>query len=458
MKKHISKILLAALIFSPAVCFAQVMINEIFYSPQSKAWIEVFNNTDSEVDLSTYKVLGSGASVNGHSINPPAVLPAHSYAVIGTSGAISNFGSVSWLLFQSALKPNTDGDIIVLKDSAKNEIDRKEFSVSDGADGDGNSLQWSGSGWITAAPTPGSANEITNSADNTGTQGEVLGAATSAGASSSGGTSYVSSQDKKLEVSAGSDRAISPGSPLWFQAMIKKNTASGPVEFSWSFGDGHVGSGSLVSHTYKYPGDYAVVLNARAGDIFAVSRLKVKVADASVRIEDKGEYLEIHNESGSELNLFNWKIESQGKGFVFQPDTIVLPRSSLKLDKSLLKMKGYDNSPGLVLKDSMGKEVFAVAPKPEVNMEEAAKNLAYIKNEVNQIKTKVALVSNMKPALQVIRQKTGMEVSATSIEAAMPTLSPATTTENKEDVLYEAPKPESLFSKLTNLVKRVFSR
>ena len=130
-------------------------------------------------------------------------------------------------------------------------------------------------------------------------------------------TTNVSSLSAQLEIIAGNDRTTSPGSPIWFQATIKKNTTSAGPELNWSFGDGNIGVGSLVSHTYKYSGDYAVVLNARAGDIFSVSRLKVKVVESNLSISDKGEYLEITNNSGAEINLFNWKVENKGRGIYF---------------------------------------------------------------------------------------------------------------------------------------------
>jgi hypothetical protein len=281
-----------------------------------------------------------------------------------------------------------------------------------------------------------------NNSDN---QSEVLGdsdtdnqspSAQLAQSSGGGSTTNVSTQNAKFEISAGSDRATSPGSPIWFQAVVKKNTTGANAELNWSFGDGNVGVGQLVSHTYKYSGDYVVVLSSKAGDIFSVSRLKVKVTDLNILVADKGGYLEISNNSNAEVNLFNWKVENAGKGFIFQPNTIILPHSSIKVEKNLLTMKGYDNSLGTSLKNSLKEEIFAIAPVKEINFVEASKNLENIKREAVVIQEKV---KNLNVA---------SVVSANLIQVA-------TSTDN---IIYEAPKQTGFISRLTNFIKRVFSR
>lgn len=283
--------------------------------------------------------------------------------------------------------------------------------------------------------------------------GEVLGTSSEASltnTSSSGGgsTTNVSSLNSQLEIIAGNDRVTSPGSPIWFQATVKKNTTSASLELNWSFGDGNVGVGPLVSHSYKYPGDYVVVLSSRAGDIFSVSRLKVKVVASEMSVSDQGQYLEISNNSNAEINLFNWKVENGGKGFIFQPNTIILPHSAIKLDKSLLTMKGYDNSLGTCLKNSLGEEVFAIAPTEKVDLIEVAKNIENIKKEVTVLQDKIPIASTVKSGVKEVGTK----------EAKTDLVEPPASVIDTENVVYEAPRQTSLISKLTNFIKRVFSK
>jgi len=183
-----------------------------------------------------------------------------------------------------------------------------------------------------------------------------------------------------------------------------------------------------------------VVLTARAGDIFSVSRLKVKVSEPSITVSDGGGYLEISNNGNAEVNLFNWKIESGGKGFVFQPDTIVLPHSSIKLNKNLLKMKGLDNSPGIALKNFSGQEIFSATPIQKTDLSEISKNLNSVKQQALAIQGKI----------------TNPAIGTEKIEADPASLLIATT--GADNIVYETPKSESFISKLTNFIKRVFFR
>lgn len=297
----------------------------------------------------------------------------------------------------------------------------------------------------------GSTQQIIISSDaSQNSSSEVLSDSTSLSSSSSSSgesTTNVSTPNAQLEILAGSDRVTSPGSPIWFQAVVKKNTNSSSPELNWSFGDGNVETGLLVSHTYKYPGDYVVVLSARAGDIFSISRLKVKVADSSISVIDKGEYLEISNSGNTEVNLFNWKVENKGKGFKFQPNTIILPKSSIKLDKSLLTMKGLDNSLGTCLENSLGEEVFAVAPVKEVDLNEASKNLENIKKEFSAIQEKaknIVMVPQIKTSLAIVSNK--------KIEKQTDFSDFGQITTSTENVIYEVPKESGILSKTWHFI------
>lgn len=163
-----------------------------------------------------------------------------------------------------------------------------------------------------------------------------------------------------FEIYGGSDRLTSVGSPINFQVLVKKSESSVRPEFSWSFGDGSVGGGENTIHTYKYSGTYAVVVNAKFGKQVAISRLKVTVIEPAITISVKADSIEIRNNSREEINLFNWKLAQGIKSFIFQPDTIILPNSSIQFDGGLLRLGNLSDG-NIQLFDSLGKLVAPVS-------------------------------------------------------------------------------------------------
>jgi hypothetical protein len=293
-----------------------------------------------------------------------------------------------------------------------------------------------------------------------GNTGEILGANTEVSnlsATSGASTPAYSALETKLEVSAGQDRLTSPGSPLNFQAQIKKNTSSNSsIKFSWSFGDGSVGDGPLVTHTYKYPGEYALVLNASSGNVFASSRLKVLVVDPEISISDKGDYVEILNNSKYELNLFNWKMVSDNRGFVFQPDTIVFPKSKIKLDKIIFTMKGEQET-GVVLKNSIGGIVAKSSSLKEV--EKMNNELEGAKKEVLKIIDLAIATGAVKEIQPQIPIKQSLVKKAEDVNVDMDSgkteIVGQDSSASNTEILYQAEQTGVVY-RLTNFIKRLF--
>ncbi len=302
--------------------------------------------------------------------------------------------------------------------------------------------------------------QITVSQDGASRSGEVLAASTedtqsTQSTTSGSATPSYATPTSQLEVLAGGDRLTTPGSPISFQAVIKKNSsANGSVSFSWSYGDGNVGGGALVTHMYKYPGEYAVVLNAKSGNNFAVSRLRVRVASPDLALTDFGDRIEIANNSNIEINLFNWKIINQDKAFIFQPDTIILPKSKILIDKSMLSMKG-ERVNGLAIKNFLGQTVVESLPQiTAADQKILSAQLAEMQKEAN------VLMGRLKPAtkISVTNQKPqnqGGEVAGESVEY-QEMLKTGTTTEPLGEVIYESPVKKNAFGQLLDLLKKIF--
>src|SRR3989344_324760 len=88
----------------------------------------------------------------------------------------------------------------------------------------------------------------------------------------------------KFEAGAGRNRLSTVGVPIEFKADTTSEHTKNS-SFKWSFGDGSMTNGPLVTHSYAYPGEYVVVLSVTALDgKGAVSRTNVKIVAAKQKI------------------------------------------------------------------------------------------------------------------------------------------------------------------------------
>ncbi len=152
-----------------------------------------------------------------------------------------------------------------------------------------------------------------------------------------------------FKVSAGRERVTYVGSPVSFEAKVKisgdiKNKG---VDYVWSFGDGSSSSDEKIIHTYKYPGEYNVVLNATLNDVNSIARTKVKVLAPNLILSAKSDgAVEILNKGAEEINLYGWKLQAGNTAFVFPLDTIISANKSVIFPSEYTKISG---SLGLII-------------------------------------------------------------------------------------------------------------
>lgn len=129
----------------------------------------------------------------------------------------------------------------------------------------------------------------------------------------------------EFEISAGRDRLTTVGNTLVFKATPTKsqNISESGVIYKWSFGDGTTAFGKEVSHSYRFSGEYSVVVNASYADKQAVSRTEVKVVSPSLLLTKVSGGVEVTNKSSMEINLEGWSLVGGKKTFVFPSDTLI---------------------------------------------------------------------------------------------------------------------------------------
>jgi hypothetical protein len=170
------------------------------------------------------------------------------------------------------------------------------------------------------------------------------------------------SDTTKFEISAGRERIGYVGTPIKFS--VKNNASkigncSSPI-FSWTYGDGSKDAGENISHTYKFPGEYNVILNGVCGSESAVSRTKIKILKPEVvfSLISSGD-LEISNFGKTEINIGGWGITTTIDNYLFPEDTIISASGKMILPKEYSKIYTEDFD-SLSLIDPSKKVVFSL--------------------------------------------------------------------------------------------------
>lgn len=340
-----SAVVFLVLLGTPCAVYASVTINEIAWmgtkESQFGEWIELYNGGSTEVDLSGAKLFEEGGQTLIYTLTKRIAAGGYLLLERTTSSSPDPVPGIAdeagpW----GGGGLSNAGEYLVLKDKNGTLLDSVDASGGWPA-GDNTTketMQKSGSSWITATGTPDAKNASplpvpsASIAATSSPQG-----ASSAGVSSeSAHSSSVPLSDAPIEydfsVSAGRDRLATVGTPLSFEARTKGATPSN-IEYRWSFGDGSSAVGKKVLKTFLYPGVYVAVLNAVGGAESAVARAKVEVVplDVELRASPSDSRLEVYNASSFELNLGSWELGVSTQAFVLPLDTIILPKSRVVL-------------------------------------------------------------------------------------------------------------------------------
>jgi hypothetical protein len=388
-------LILLGLLFIPLFSSAEVLITEVMYDltgdDKSREWIEIYNNGTSEVTIpvggenSAWRFSDGTQHSFSASRGSSKIIPG-SYAIIvdNTSRFLSEWPNFNGTIFDSSLSLNNMfGELSLLSSKNGSVINKVTYYSNQGASGDGNSLQLQENGnWIPATPTPGSKNSgIANTSAVTGNKSS----------NSSPSAHYGSIETSRgfktptLGLSVGRERVGAFGSPMEFKAETNLDTSKYNT-FAWNFGDGSQGGGSILSHTYQYPGDYVVILNASFQDGNAISRVNVKIVDPSLTIVNADpEKITLKNNSAYEVSLFGRALVSGEKFFVFLKDTIIGPSQSLSFGSNVTGLT--PTSPDDVLIAVIGD---TEQPKYwEKIQEQKEKQITYIKSKIEALQQKI---------------------------------------------------------------------
>lgn len=154
------------------------------------------------------------------------------------------------------------------------------------------------------------------------------------------GTEDLSDYDEKIafKIVAGRERITLSDTPIEFNAkytLLQKDSCV--PTFKWSFGDGFEAIGKNITHTYRYPGEYQVILNSDCGEYKSTSRTVVKVISPNVFIQnDLNGDIEIFNNGMVEINIGSWKIKGGQNDFIFPQDTIISAKNKIVISSGYI--------------------------------------------------------------------------------------------------------------------------
>ena len=77
--------------------------------------------------------------------------------------------------------------------------------------------------------------------------------------------------------------SVRAGASVTFSAVGSSDPDADPMTFTWTFGDGNIGSGLTTSHTYAQPGEYSAKLAVSDGTHEVTTSKLISVIDSSAR-------------------------------------------------------------------------------------------------------------------------------------------------------------------------------
>ena len=358
-KNEIKKFLLLLIILAtmPQLVSAAVEINEIMYdlpspgSDDKREWIEVQNTGSVNVDITDWKFDDSATSKHGLNI-PPAngsqgsmILPPNSFAILADNATtfLSEHPSFSGTLIDTTMDLGQQKDKtydLQLIDAEGNGVGSVSYTITIGANGDGNSLQKISGQWKVGTPTPGVANIANSSPNNNPPTGGQ--SATSSSQNNNQTTSAEKPPEIKVEIIANKTAVVGADALLSGKALGADGKPLDNVRFLWNFGDGETKEGQNVLHRFRFPGEYIVMLDIAYGKWSAAARLTITAIKSPLIISQIKEgvdgFVEITNEGSAELDLFGWYLKSGNVSFLIPKNTIIAASKKIIFPNEVTKL------------------------------------------------------------------------------------------------------------------------
>ncbi|MBK5215576.1 MAG: lamin tail domain-containing protein [Candidatus Pacebacteria bacterium] len=379
LKKKIKHYIIFLLMFFSwaGVANANLEITEVMYNLDGADidWIEIYNPDSSDVDVTEIKLLISNNTFN-HDIkgySGSQYLHKGELGVIVVGSQISSFlsrWSNSAILFTSSfslpnLKDGEEATVSINNGDKNSPLDSVTYKISDGGNGNGNSL----SGDLEElTPTPGKANSSNSVSSNNYSEDITI----------DENIDLIPIIEEKAEILKITTKIISPkiivaGIPFSISSLTTTNRGNTYAvgRFVWNFGDGRISEVKVpgpFEYTYEYPGEYSMTLSYFDNNFTkqpdATNRIIIKVIPAEIFISSVGDiinsFIELENKSNYEITLSNWIITAGFHYFVIPEGTTLLSGKKIKLSPKITGFTGDDIKSVSIM--NTNKELIATYP------------------------------------------------------------------------------------------------
>ena len=350
-------------------------------SGKNREWIEIHNTDNSAIDMTGEWRFNDGSS---HYLNDKNTfsIPADGFIVLAGDKAtfLTDHPGFSGTVIDTSMSLSNTGNTLKILDASGNATDTVTYSSSQGANGDGNSLQLINGAWVPAIPTPGVANESTIVTEPPTSSGDSSGG--------SGGTLLVTTPETKtkvVEIPKIKTKIIAKnlayvGIPFELEAntLGYSNEIRNYGKYFWNFSDGdskevNANQNIKFTHTYYYEGEYEITLeyysNYYSEIPDTISNFIIKVIPATVFISKVGDekdfFIELSNNSDYDIDVSKWMLVSSNKTFILPKNTNIPTKGKIILSPKITGFTIEDKN-SLKLLKSTGEVAFDFNP-PSVN-------------------------------------------------------------------------------------------
>lgn len=299
-------------------------------------WIELHND-GAAIDVTGW-MLTDGMNLQ---IDLEGVIPANMYSVLERTSDASAPGT-AFLIYTGALV-NT-GATLRLEHADGTLVD--QVSGGEGWQNIGGdnttkeTAQYTSSGWVTAAPTPGKApsqttkQAVTESVDKTLTS--TASNSTTAQKSDSTETVRLTLPDITLELDIDGQSVGYVNQPINFTVTPGGigDTLIDSLHYQWNFGDGQTAVGEKVTHNFPYPGTYVVTVFGEYKRQQQVARHEITILPVVISLtQNSAGDVQVNNDSPYEVDVSGYRVKGN-REFIFPDYSVILPNQTVTLPRA----------------------------------------------------------------------------------------------------------------------------